>query len=944
MEASQEKKRQKKKDDIELKLEEFYNSLEEDEKLEKLEDIRRLAGESKELLRKVDALVELLLRAAQEPDTEQSEVLLHIQKISDDLDDVLNRLKVLDDLQAELKKHPELLESISADLSAVKQSVSALGDSLNQKLAVLPSLSEKMDTLSSKASEADSRLATLSSVLQDVRGEIAAIRDIQSKLSSLENALDSLPDTVSAELSQKLDALDKRLDSVVSSIGGISTRLSDIDSSLRELLKIQSRLDVLEEIEKSVASAPDAVSESVLSALRSELDSIREKLAALSDEVSTSSSTAALIRADLEPVSERLERIESELQALSALKDLKEHLDSSISSAKSDILSAISSDHEELLKKLSDLEKISSALDEIRSYIKKQYAENEWASQQFSELEKELAALNLAVDSIHKVIDGDVDQRKEALSHLSERLEEVLSKLSTIQMHAGEDTAQRIAELQTSLKSLSQQISDAYEKILQAESKNASLYEELLKTLDSRLSALEAELENDPSRATASAVRKELEQISQQLTNVTDILVQDHGLLSKHSGTAAELLSRVQVLQARVDELSGSVGAISDLSERQKQIESLLDSLHGDVSSLRRQLRDLKASDLHKKLDDLKTSISVVNSEIMGVMELLKRYDVSSQLKEIVNSLSKLSEAVDSQKISREQASAEIARLEEELARISDILSSADLEHLKNRLETIHADVLAVHDRIKSARAILGEEDLKGILKDLEAMRAAVRKFRDYGLSDEIDELHSKILRLKKELAEHVDAVEKGNIHHSALADRHVAVMKVAKPLVDTSAMVAAVASVHGSHAKEIKRNARKIAKYTGSVHAHLVAAHADRIVAHAKAAKDVERLARKINKELEKTQRTISSKRGIVTAGASSVDPEKAVLNRVLKYVSHMRPGDSISIADLAEELGVPKGVLQRVLAKLVHSGERRLRFRRPILGLFGDPILEKY
>ncbi|NPA76712.1 MAG: hypothetical protein GXN93_03070 [Candidatus Diapherotrites archaeon] len=945
MEASeQKKKQQKRKDDLELKLEEFYSSLEEDEKLEKLEDIRRLARESKELLRKVDALVELLLKAAQEPDTEDSEVLLHVQKVSDDLEEVLTKLKVLDELKDAVSKDPELLSQLSAQISEINASISALSEELKAKLSVLPSISEKMDTLGNTLSGVDEQTKSLSSTIADLREDISAISEIREKIAALQGVADKLPDSVAEDVEDKLKILDSRLDSVVSSIGGLSTKLDSIDSAIRDLLKIQSRLDVLEEIERSVKASPDQVSSAVVSAMESELSTLKKQLEDLSGKVSESSSTAALIRTDLEPISEKLDALEAELKSLKSLKALQKHVDQSIASAKSEILSSVSAGDEQILKKLEELERLADSLDEVKTYIKRQYEENEWNAQHFAELEKELAALNLAIDSVHKLLDGDISSRKEALSALSERVNKILEQLAVANTHADGATAQRISELQESLRSISQQIADAYEKILDAESKNSALFEALLKEFDEKISALESEVSKDTSKATVVAVRKELDEISQQLTNLTDMMVQDHGLLSKHSANVADILTRVQLLQARLDDLAGAGEAVKDLSERQKAVEQLLEEMHKSIKSMSRDVRNLKASDVHKKLDELKTSLSVINSELMGVMELMKRYDVSAQLEKITKALAQLSEAVEQDRMSKEQATAEIARLEEELAQITQLLSAADVEHLKNRLETIHADVLAVHDRIKSARAILDEKELKDLIKDLEAMRASVRQLRDYGLSDEIDEIHAKLRKLKEELSKHAEAVQSGGVHHASVKEKHAAVMRVAKPLLDTSAMVAAVATVHGSHAKTIKSHARKLAKHTGSVHAHLIAAHADRIEKTAKAMKDIEKLAKKVDSALQKTDRAIDKKRGVLSAKLASADPEQAALRQVVKYVAHMRKGDRITVRELSEELGIRQDILARVLEKIAASGERRLRLKKPVLGVFGEYVLEKY
>ncbi len=944
MEASKEKKKQKKADDLELKLEEFYSSLEEDEKLEKLEDIRRLAQESKALLRKVDALVELLMRAAQEPDTEESEVLLHVQKVSEDLDEVLGKLKLLEDLRDEVAKHPELLDKISAQISTINSTLTGLDAEIKSKLGVLPSISEKMDTLSSKVSDVDARASAFSETLSSIKDDVAVISEIREKLAALQPVLDKLPDSVAAEVADKVNILDKRLDTIVASLGGVSSRLDSIDSAIHDLLKIQSRLDVLEEIEKSVKASPDQVSSAVVSALESEIESLRQQLKELSDRVSESGSTVSLIHADIEPLSQKLDSIADELKSLSAVKALQNHIDDSMTSAKSEILSAISAGDEQILKKLEELEKLGETLDEVRTYIKRQYEENEWNSQQFSELEKELAALNLAIDSIHKVLDGDINARKEAISSLSDRVNKILDQLSVLSTHADDETAEKVTQIQESLRSLSKQISSAYEKLLSAESKNSQLFETLLKEFDEKLDQLEQELTQDTSKATVAAVRKELEEISQQITNLTDVMVQDHSLLSKHSGNVADILTRVQVLQARLDDIESGIKGVSDVAERQKRVEQLLDSMHEDIKSMSRDVRTLRASDIHKKLDELKTSLSVINSELAGMMELIKRYDVSSQLEKITMSLAELSRAIEDEKMSKEQAAAEVAKIEEELANLTQILSAADVEHLKNRLETIHADVLAVHDRIKSARAIIDEKELKELLKDLEAMRASVRRLRDYGLADEIDEVHAKLRKLKEEIAKHSEAIRSGDVHHSSVKEKHVAVMQVAKPLLDTSAMMAAVATVHGSQAKTIKSHAKKLAKYTGSVHAHLIAAHADRIEKAAKAMKDIEKLAKKVDATLQKTDKEIDKKRGVLRSKLPSADPENVALKQVIKYIAHMRKGESIPVSQLAEELGIRKDLLIRVLERVSASGERRVRLKKPILGLFGEYVLEKY
>ncbi|HID09207.1 TPA: hypothetical protein EYP13_03180, partial [Candidatus Micrarchaeota archaeon] len=359
-------------------------------------------------------------------------------------------------------------------------------------------------------------------------------------------------------------------------------------------------------------------------------------------------------------------------------------------------------------------------------------------------------------------------------------------------------------------------------------------------------------------------MREELSELSKKLVALTDLMRKNTSLLKAHSGDVAELISRFHALDEKVACIEEEVKkAPSLLAELQKTIERDLEELREKVVKGIRELRKHRDSDIAREYKALKEALSVIHAELAGIIETVKKYDTTAKLEELSRRLDEIHAAVEEGKEDHSTISRELADIEEQLARISSVVSEADVRAVKSRLEDIYRTVDGIAERVKDARAILSEDELKEIVRDLEALRAQVRKLRDAGLGDELDEIRGKIKKLRSIVEAELEAMGKGKVHHLSIMSHHSEAKRLVVPVAEVSSVLRSIVAAKETSARKMKAAASNIAKKTGSTHAHIIASHSDRIVRTAKAMKGVERLIKKIQKRLDKIEAEASSKRG---------------------------------------------------------------------------------
>ncbi len=919
------KKKQMGADELELKLEEFYSSLEEDEKMEKLEDIRRLASESKELLRKVDALVELLLRAAQEEGDEE-EIKTMLTEVSNGISEIEDHLKLLEELGKKVDAIPPEFENIRSSIeelktfvsSSVSQSLSPLAPKIDKLSDILPSISERMSLLEEKAKNLD-KLEKLDG-LDDLYRKNAEIYD---HVVTLKSAVESATEAQTKLLSRRLAAIYKRVRSLESVLG----ELEDIKKDVGETAKSESV--------EAVKSKVESIAE--------ELESLKASLAGISEELKQIDELRArmdTLIVSMDHVPKNVESVVEEHVARmeSSLSSVPQELSEEIQKSTTTVVSKVESVEE----KLSELEELRAELVEVKRLVAEREKDREWMEHQFELLEKEIESLNLAIDAVNKAIAGSLDERKKAIQKLTKRTEKIIETLHQLQVATSEEDAERLAALQKSLQDMFANLSETLTHISAQEEEEYKLFKDYVDHIDERMSALEKMLEEDVTKSTVSAVRKELSEISKKLVALTDLMHKNTGLLTEHSGDVAELIARFHSLDEKLSELEAkSSETPAKLVEMQKRLEEELDTLREQIIAANRELRKHRDSEVIKSIQTLKESMSVIHSELMGILEAVKKYDTTSKLAELSKRLDELQRAVQEGRADQAAANRELAEIEEQIAQISSVISEADVKAVKAKLEDIYRVVDSVASAVKNARAILDEGELKGILKDMEALRAYAREVREAGLSDELDEIRSKVKKLREVVESEIRAVKEGKVHHMLLLNHHSDVKRIVIPVSETAAHVKHVAAVKEAHAKRIKSAAKDLADRTGSAHAHLVAAHSDRIIRTARTMKEIERLVKRIQKKLDTVEAEAQGKAGSKARRELSKLAERdlvlAAATKIAKIVKRMKKGEVKTSDEIAEDLGVREDIVKKALDRIAKTGELAVEVKRPLLPFLG-------
>jgi len=924
VEAAEQRAKSRKKDDMDIKLEDFYSDLEsEDKDVEKLasgkEDVEQLIVETKVLVEKVDTLMDILLRAAHSPD--ETEELLH--KIYDAVDELTHNLESLEDLKDRADILPELKESIHElsnrvdnivqrlkdlpkelpqlqDIASTVSEIPERLDVLEGKLSPLPSISERMKTLSENiravSENTEHALKGIRAVYRKVK-VLPELKEEQERLAErlrrLEMALEDLPGSVAETVSA---AEEEHFYSLIQQVDELSKDLKELSDWING-----ARAAVVAEVQDARSAQLEAIHgllvkqqelEERLSELKSALESIpemRRDLSALPDRVET------IIRNNLEPVGavdDRLSRIEEHLRALD--REL------------SDVIALQKSESEEL-----------------------------------KALEAELSALQSATDALHKAFSSSIDERKEAVSTITERLSEIVSRINELSQRLPADQQDRLQKLQESIVDILSTIQLSVDKLTEAEQSERELLERHISLLFERLSAIEERL-NDPvlPPEELSAIKDELAELSRAVTAVSDVVGKNHGLLSAHSGKVMELLTRVDQLSQMLSEIEAKLSEPRDaeilqsVSEMSKKLADLEDML----TSARRELRELRDHDHVKSLDSINQSLSIIHSELTGIVELLRKYDTSGRLKKIEEQLSRLESEVKFGRADVSAVSKELSRAEEELSKITTVLSEADVKGIKAALRDVHAVLLEIRDSLKDAHAVIDEKELRELVSALAELKAHIYEIRDSGVSEAVKRLREELEKLHEQVSKDVEAISSGRVYHRSISEAHDPVKATIKKVQPVARAVGNVGRQKRASAVKIATTAERIAEATGSAQAHTVAALSKHVARTAKDLEDVDALVRRVAKLAESVDQEIKKKSELPSksnarALVTRVDPVELALPKVAKYLRTIPPQTVTTTEKIAKDLGISEDVVKSAVEKIAAAGEIPIKISK--LGL---------
>ncbi len=929
VEAAEQRAKPRKKDDMDIKLEDFYSDLDSEEKdVEKLasgkEDVEQLIVESKVLVEKVDTLMDILLRAAHSPD--ETDELLH--KIYDAVDQLSDNLAQLSELREKVELIPEVKDSIEQlsqrldsivdrlrelpkqipqldELSAAVKQIPERIDVLEGKLSGLPSITERMKTLSDEIKTVSETTEHTLRGVKAVYRKVKILPDIKEeqeriaeRIRRLESAIEGLPAGVAVAVSE---AEEEHFYSLIQQVDELSKELKELSRAIDG-----ARAAVVAEVQDSREAQLSVIHDLLVK--QQELEQRLEDLRSAAEKIPEIHSTVSSLPQQLGTV------VRNELQPVSDVDERLEHI-------------------EERLRTL------DKELAEVLSLQKSESAE-------LSALESEISALQSATEALQKAFSSSIDERREAVSTITNRLSELVAKITDLSERLPADQQDRLQKLQQSIVEILSTIQLSVDKLTEAEQSERELLEHHLSLLSERISALEQRLQNPvlPPEELQS-IKDELAELSNAVAAVSDVVGKNHSLLSAHSGKVMDLLTRIDNLSQQVSQIEAQLSqprdaeiaqSVSEMSKRLAELEQML-------VQAQRDLRELKDHDHVKSLDSINQSLSIIHSELTGIVELLRKYDTTGRLKKIEEQLTRIESDVRDGRADVSAVSKELARAEEELSKISTVLSEADVKGIKNALREVHSALKEIHDSLKGAHAVIDERELRELVSAIAELKAHIYEIRDSGVSDAVRKLKEELEKLHEQVSKDVSAISAGNVYHANVSDAHAPVKSAIKKVMPVARAVGKVGREKRATATNISAAAERIADATGSAQAHSVAALSKHVARTGKDLEDVDALVRRVAKLAESVDAEIQKKSELPSkkeakALVTRVDPVKLAVPTVAKYLRSLPSGAVTTTAKIAEDLQMSEDVVKQAVEQIASAGEIPLKVSKPALAFLSS------
>ncbi len=621
--------KKKKREDIERKLEEFYRELESAETAEVLQDIRRMAEESRQLLRKVDTLLEILMEAAEsEEEEEEKKVLTEIVQELHDLKEALEKISalehVLDGISETQKDILEQIKLVEASLGkSIDTHFAHVSEDLERLKEVLPVLDEVRSYIKRQMEEREffekeievmeREIAALSDALNAfqrlVKGDIEerrkAMADLKGKTEEIVAKLVQLRTIIPEEHGKRMDALESRLKTLLESVQTLLEAVRGEEEEQRKML--ESFMETVRSRIEDLSSKVEALHADIETAGKEDLDEIRKEISRLDEQIST---LVSLIQKNGEALKAHSSEVAEILMRLHALSEQIDAMEKEVTRR----ISIVS----ERLKKFEEVDALIRDL--MQAMERERRAREESVARMGEEMKKTLAMVHAEISTILDALTQNDVLRE---------LREVRNDLKAL-LDASKEGRATEKEISAKLAEISRRLAEIEEIASPEDVENAL---SSLKEIHERLTNLEKRI----GKATAVLTDEDLRTILRDLEEVRAKvrLLRDAGIYSEMERLLEELkkLKNAEIIPApgkiaseakklsRTAELVGSVAKekaklAADLKKAAKKMDSTAATL-----VLRQAARIERASKAMREIERLSKSVEKKVRELKGSVE-----------------------------------------------------------------------------------------------------------------------------------------------------------------------------------------------------------------------------------------------------------------------------------------------------------------------------------
>ncbi len=679
-----------------------------------------------------------VLSADEKSDTK--DLLDKFSELSSDL--VLLSSRVAEDDKASLKKITHLksrIIEIRNELGAKeKRDVSSLGKGFMDKIGSLKSdvnqLSSDVPELSNKLSSVDSALdravrtegydvKKLSSTLKNFHEEL---KDDETKsyamVDSLSRRIDSVRDSLRADIQVRAKDLAKRISSVESEIPGLEGALK---SHARDISMLTEK-EVFDT--KTLSTRLDGLASELTGFERQAHDNLVEVRFHVRDMnnamLSNMRRSISLVRSEVKAVDCKIPGISVKLSSVDkSLIELSRREESDISSS------------------LDKLDTLSDTLDFISKQSSASASEN---AKGIDGLKKHVESLYFSLDSREKT---DYDGLAKLVSSRADKLSKDIDSV-----------AFSIPVLKDKLLSMKEKIS----KLSGTEKVDVMLLKSTLASVAKELSAVDKKVSEDETSS-----KKDMDALHDKLNNSRSALEKD---MKKQAVSLHDL----------IDSVSSKIPVLKESLDRdRKELEMMLGKEKLDIKGLGALLKSLEAElyqedvESSKKIDRLKVSIADMRRELFKKhctdIDHLEE-DVKNKMSIVHDEITRVGDFIPGirQSLSRHEGSLKQIRLNEKTD-ISSVLSLVD---------NLNTDVNAVEKGLSVQKADYNKK-LKNLRFKIYDVRFDLRsdlRVQGESLQKDITEVSSRFPALEKMLSKHSlglkSILSKEKIDVSRLGDR----------------------------------------------------------------------------------------------------------------------------------------------------------------------------
>ncbi len=658
--------------------------------------------------------------------------------------------ELADQTAANLRRMEQASQALLDELRGVMQEAELLGRQIRLEQARAENNRDARDKLSgaaaARAGELDellARVGALADKLENSAQQAGRTRALHSQLAELQQTRKESERQLAelhaarAEQEQRIRDARKRLreleqqqrdfDSQAGDARAVQAELdkirSDRETRLRELEQAAAAADAMEnnalQLETRLAEmraglAEENTEQAALLKMRKHLEELRAAGAELEKrqaELAARRKASEKRQADLVGMLEELRRRQQALVALRAESEQLRRQTAELSKRHDGLARGAAEQEQLAAERTRQAEALQTELDNGV----KQLAESERQFRDFDKLRQELEAAQAAQAAGQKDLDRAVAEAAAAADHvrrLEERLKEMRAGLSAVeeQSAAGQATRQRMVELNKERAGMEKRLKTLADERAGLEKRRASL-EDQLEAMRGSLAQLEAD------KAANANLRRQAADLARETMALEKSAAEE-------AARVQERTLQVQALQAELKEAKARQSELEKQLRAGRHAGRDLEKARGrhESAEARRQAAAAQWEELGRQTAGLQEKVDAMRAEAGAVAEQLgAREALQKELARLEQSSGVLEARADSAAREQETARAEIQKLDQQAAVLSDILRelSAQTVQLRGVREEL--------SREKQQRASL-EEQLRGgaaQLSDADKLKAA---------------------------------------------------------------------------------------------------------------------------------------------------------------------------------------------------------------------------